>query len=91
MVRFYELWLDEQLPPAKALARAQIWMAQTTNEEKIQCFSNERLLQLAQRLPPDVYGDLQNEWEQVRDELRKKHPQHFKHPVHWAGFYFTGL
>lgn len=75
MVRFYELWQDQGLEPAAALAAAQRWVRDTTNGEKQARFAG--LAALAPRLT-----QAQTEfWETARGHAD---------PANWAGFVHVG-
>jgi len=82
MVRFYELWRDDQLQPAEALRRAQQWLRDTTNAEKHNHFQGAMRPQ-GQGAPtatgPTPHDTTQ--WEEARSK---------KHPVYWAAFAYVG-
>jgi CHAT domain-containing protein len=86
MVRFYDLWRGEGLPPAEALQQAQIWLRDTTNAEKADCFGAELRESSATAMPVPLAEAL------LREALLR-HPtaeRTFDHPFHWAAFAFTG-
>lgn len=78
LVRFYDLWCGKkQLDPHKALWKAQQWLRDTTNVEKMEYFdqfSTAEFIQdeLFNRFPDDNARD-------------------FSHPFYWAAFYFVGI
>lgn len=74
MTRFYELWRVEQLSPPEALRRAQLWLRDSTNAEK-----HERYPALTQAGPDTPSA--RRHWRELRSHA---------HPVHWAGFVYTG-
>jgi CHAT domain-containing protein len=86
ITKFYDLWRDQALPPDQALRQAQIWLRDSTNEEKVTEFQSvlssstgDRMSQItAQRL----YDELAWEVKQERS---------FSHPFHWAAFSYTGV
>lgn len=78
LARFYELWRDDAnlVAPAEALRRAQCWLRDTTNGEKLELFP-EMLEATAARVPASGR------------QLWKRGHGH-RHPYHWAGFAYLG-
>ena len=86
MVRFYELWRDEGLPPATALRDAQVWMRDTTNDEKTAYFAGHMPQLGVTRMPADLASDaFRLVGVLPRDE------RSFAHPYHWAGIGYSGV
>ncbi len=86
MVRFYDLWRGDDLPPAEALRRAQIWLRDTTNAQKADYFGTELPELNSTRMPEPLADAL---FKQAA--LRKPDERAFAHPFHWAAFAFTGV
>nr|WP_290225481.1 CHAT domain-containing protein [Trichocoleus desertorum] len=87
LTKFYDLWRSEKpLPPDQALRQAQIWLRDTTNEEKIAEFKAFIPAFAGTRLSPTTAQELYNElaWE-------AKNERSFAHPFHWAAFTYTGV
>ena len=86
LTKFYQLWREHALPPDQALRQAQIWLRDTTNEEKIAEFKAFIPTFAATRLSPTTAQQLYNElaWE-------TKNERSFAHPFHWAAFNYTGV
>jgi CHAT domain-containing protein len=83
VARFYNLWKskDSQLSPAEALRQAQIWLRDTTNQEKRDYLHSTALI-------PGAAA------RSASDHLLLEFPQHersFAHPYYWAAFGYTGL
>jgi len=83
--KFYDLWCKQAIPPDQAVRQAQIWLRDTTNEEKIAEFKGFIPTSASTRLSPTTAQQLYNElaW-------KPKHEQSFAHPFHWAAFNYTG-
>ena len=92
LVRFYDFWQGEELPPAEALCRAQRWVRDTTNREKADYFhaflpefavGEEVPTGKASRAAADdLYGTLMGQ---------NLEQYEFAHPYYWAAFGFTGV
>jgi tetratricopeptide (TPR) repeat protein len=81
-IRFYELCLIERLAPPDALRKAQTWLRDTTNDEKIRQLQGP----WSRRLPSNVIED-------IVAFLKPLEPREltFSHPYHWAGYSFAGV
>jgi hypothetical protein len=77
LTRFYELWRNGPgMAPAEALRRAQAWMRDTSNGDKLEQHP-ALMADAAERVPANALRF----WEQ-----RHGH----RHPYHWAGFAYMG-
>jgi CHAT domain-containing protein len=87
LTKFYDLWRQQHLPPDQALRQAQIWLRDTTNEQKIQEFA-AALPELASPLRLSAATA-----RQLYDDLAFETPgdRPYAHPFHWAAFSYTGL
>ena len=83
LTRFYDLWRKEGLEPAIALRKAQIWLRDTTNGEKLTYFKTN-----LHQLPPEVSSFLRNK---ITDINADRTDRTFSHPFHWAAFSYTGI
>ena len=85
LTKFYDLWREQALPPDQALRQAQIWLRDSTNEEKIVEFQAFFPAFAVTRLSPTTAQQLYDElaWE-------AKNERSFAHPFHWAAFNYTG-
>jgi CHAT domain-containing protein len=88
IAKFYDLWHNEQIRPLdRALHQAQIWLRDTTNEEKIQELeASLPEFDNSQHFPEIVARDLYNKL-----ALNEPEDLDFAHPFHWAGFSYTGV
>ena len=84
MARFYELWRAEQLPPAVALQRAQIWLRDTSNKEKFLHFADS-----SSKLPEGTRTLFCDWFFKVEGSAMNAHK--YRDPVWWAAFHFTGV
>ncbi|MGG6269073.1 CHAT domain-containing tetratricopeptide repeat protein [Leptolyngbya sp. AN10] len=86
LTKFYDLWREQNLPPDQALRQAQIWLRDTTNEEKIAEFKTFIPAIANTRMSPTTAQQLYDElaWE-------TKNERSFAHPFHWAAFNYTGI
>jgi CHAT domain-containing protein len=75
MVRFYELWHGQGLPPAAALAEAQRWLRTATSEDIASCAEGLRAGPAKGPVPVRRHGQV---------------PGVFGHPYFWAPFALTG-
>ena len=86
LARFYDFWRKDGLEPAAALQKAQQWVRDTSNREKITYFKG---------FIPEFSGSRMAA--QTADFLYKQvilaHPddRDFAHPFHWAAFSYTGV
>ena len=89
MVRFYEIWREDNLEPPEALRQAQIWVRDTPNGEKAEYFGGflpEFDKTGSQRLPVHVADMLYKASASSRPDEND-----FEHPFYWAAFGYTGL
>ena len=86
MERFYRLWRQDGLTPGEALAAAQRWLRDTTNQEKSDYFGHDIPALAGTRMPETIAADF---FEQVAE--RCQHERAFTHPFWWAAFYLTGV
>ncbi|WNZ44018.1 CHAT domain-containing protein [Leptolyngbya boryana CZ1] len=86
ITKFYDLWREQNLLPDQALRQAQIWLRDTTNEEKIAEFKAFIPAITNTRMSPATAQQLYDElaWE-------AKNERSFAHPFHWAAFNYTGI
>ena len=58
LTRFYDFWRKENLEPSLALRRAQLWVRDTTSQEKAKYFKPDRpdLFQVLILLPPNEFA-----------------------------------
>jgi CHAT domain-containing protein len=82
MARFYNAWQFDGIAVIEALRKAQIWLRDTDNAEKIAYL---------RRLP--MKGECWNATECLVKELSSLAPTatSFSHPYHWAAFVLVGL
>jgi CHAT domain-containing protein len=86
MERFYRLWRAEGLAPAIALRDAQLWLRDTTNQEKADYFQRELPAGAGDRMPAAVAAGLYVDTAlRVDPEARA-----FSHPFWWGAFAMTG-
>ena len=84
LTKFYDLWRDHHLPPDQALRKAQIWLRDSTNDEKVQ--ELQPLLRSATRMSSDTAQELYDEL-----SMETLNDRTFAHPFHWAAFSYTGI
>ncbi len=83
LTKFYELWREKEIPPDQALRQAQIWLRDSTNDEKvIECKAAIDSTRMSQATAQQLYDELA--WE-------TKNERSFAHPFHWAAFTYTGI
>ena len=93
MARFYRQWHIDGHTPAMALQKAQLWMRDTTNDEKLQYFQQLDPA-LTDKMPDSTvrtfYKAVRTFCQELgwRDDLDVRD---FAHPVWWAAFYLTGV
>lgn len=90
MVRFYELLLQEHLPPPLALRQAQLWLRDATNAELDAYLSRHETIALArpsqsERMPLTALHTLLNHVLKGDPNARP-----YAHSYHWAPFVFYG-
>jgi CHAT domain-containing protein/tetratricopeptide (TPR) repeat protein len=82
MIRFYEFWRQKHLEPPEALRQAQIWVRDSTNEEKFtyleQAIEDTELSKKAIKRFKKELG------------FTSKAERSFAHPYYWAAFSYTG-
>ena len=84
MIEFYRLWRHKQLAPVKALRRAQQWLRDTTNAEKVETY--RRALDAgASWLPSRAEDDLMLVLEFLDANGREQEALSA-----WAGFAYVG-
>jgi CHAT domain-containing protein/tetratricopeptide (TPR) repeat protein len=86
LAKFYAIWREQDIAPDLALRQAQIWLRDTTNQEKIAEFQAAIPgFPASTRMSPTTAQQLYREmaWEEGRDRA-------FAHPFHWAAFSYTG-
>jgi CHAT domain-containing protein len=78
MVRFYDFWRKTGLEPVEALRQAQLWVRDSTNEEKLAYFKE--------------YAD-GTTFKRVRSEIgfSEMEGKNFAHPFNWATFSYIGV
>ena len=84
MTRFYELWRGGGNPPAVALQKAQKWLRDTRNDEKLRHFADS-----SSKLPETVRAHFISAIGWGDTETMKSRA--FDHPVLWAAFYLMGI
>jgi CHAT domain-containing protein len=86
IARFYDYWQIEKLDPDQALRQAQIWIRDTTNQEKADYLENQIPALSGDRLSPDVA-------EHFYEAIAFKDPsaKDFAHPYYWAAFGYFGV
>ena len=96
MERFYRLWRQEGLEPCEALRQAQLWVRDTTNREKSDCFGQDvsgqvvlsptdpSTTKMGEGIASEFFGHVMTH----SDGLDTRS---FEHPVWWAAFYLTGV
>jgi CHAT domain-containing protein/tetratricopeptide (TPR) repeat protein len=86
MVRFYELWIHERAEPLSAFCRAQIWLRDTTNTEKVE-WCKGWLAEFGGRA-----GPLSEAADRAYKFFRRRPPQQreFASPHYWGAFSYTG-
>ncbi|MBD2326243.1 CHAT domain-containing protein [Alkalinema sp. FACHB-956] len=86
LTKFYDLWREQHLPPDQALRQAQIWLRDTTNDQKVSEFKTFLPTITGTRMSPEIAQQLYDElaWED-KDE------RSFAHPFHWSAFSYTGV
>jgi CHAT domain-containing protein len=86
IARFYDYWQVEQLDLDRALRQAQIWVRDTTNEEKIVYLENQIPELSGQRMPISVVQKLYK-----AIALESPNDRGFAHPYFWAAFGYFGV
>ncbi|MBX3000890.1 MAG: CHAT domain-containing protein [Caldilineaceae bacterium] len=88
MERFYRCWREEGLAPVHALRRAQIWIRDTTNQEKADYFAQEFDERTTERMADAIAVEF---FSKVSLQRGKMEDRSFAHPAWWAAFTFTGV
>lgn len=88
MTEFYRLWRHQEhpVPPPRALAGAQVWMRDTTNEEKLRRYA-EASAAGAPWLPAEAAGRFRLALALRGDPAARS----YAHPDHWAAFGYVGV
>jgi CHAT domain-containing protein len=86
IARFYDYWQIEKLAPDPALRQAQIWIRDTTNQEKADYLETQIPALSGDRLSPTVA-------EHFYEAIAFKDPatKDFAHPYYWAAFGYFGV
>jgi CHAT domain-containing protein len=83
LTKFYELWREQHIPADQALRQAQIWLRDSTNDEKVIEFQTaiDRT-----RMSPATAQQLHKKlaW-------KPENERSFAHPYYWAAFSYTGI
>lgn len=86
MFRFYDAWRKEQLDPAEALHKAQLWLRRGDDAEHRAYFKSYL---------PELGGTGQaaDAAREAYWQLLTRHPDEIplSHPFHWAAFAYTGI
>jgi CHAT domain-containing protein/tetratricopeptide (TPR) repeat protein len=90
MERFYRLWREDGMEPAEALRQAQMWLRDTTNEQKREYFVAAWFNNAVDTgLNQDV--DIEFQMRSLLASWAKTQDDHeYAHPIHWAGFAYVG-
>ncbi|NMQ21094.1 CHAT domain-containing protein [Candidatus Competibacter phosphatis] len=87
LTRFHDFWRIEGLAINQALRRAQQWVRDTTNREKLVYFQDIIGGARASVVSPEgarsLYGEL--------DDYDEPDRRSFAHPYHWAAFSYVGV
>lgn len=86
LVRFYDFWQEENPEPGEALCKAQRWVRDTTNAEKIAYLKGLTQEQSASKIPASTVDYLYKAL-----ILSRPGDRDFAHPFHWAAFSYVGL
>ena len=86
MCRFYDLWREDGLPPAEALRRAQQWVRDTTNGEKVEYFKQPLPQFTGARMAVETADSLYKLF-----SVKDPNARDFSHPLHWAAFCYAGV
>ncbi|MFF4396446.1 CHAT domain-containing protein [Streptomyces sp. NPDC001480] len=89
MTEFYRLWrhAEEPVSPPEALARAQAWMRDTTNAEKLTGYE-KATADNAPWLPPAAARRFRLALKTAPGGVEARS---YHHPDHWAGFAYVGV
>jgi CHAT domain-containing protein len=93
--RFYDLWRPqgpgiEPLDPPEALRQAQIWVRDTTNDEKVAYFSNF-MPEFNSQTPTDKMAAETANYLHKALIFSRPQEQDFEAPFHWAAFTYVGV
>jgi CHAT domain-containing protein len=86
IAKFYEYWQSDKLDIAQSLRQAQIWIRDTTNQEKATYLERQIPALWGDRLSPTVA-------EHFYEAIAFKDPaaKDFAHPYYWAAFGYFGV
>jgi CHAT domain-containing protein len=85
MARFYHLWREEGNSPQEALRQAQIWLRDSTTEQKKQLFKHFVDRQSARMSADTAQAFYQHiGWDDPQARV-------FESPYYWAAFTYTGV
>ena len=85
MAKFYELWRNKEHEPPEALRKAQQWVRDTTNREKVAYFENYLTEFSTDEKSTDTAYNL------YKLAIQKNlNTRDFAHPFYWAAFTYTG-
>ncbi len=87
MTKFYDLWRRKQFEPSEALRQAQIWVRDSTNQEKLDYFESKDLPIHTRN--PKLAEELIDKLHE-RIGFRDPDAHDFAHPFHWAAFQYVG-
>ncbi|NER83479.1 MAG: CHAT domain-containing protein, partial [Leptolyngbya sp. SIO1D8] len=88
--RFYDYWRQDGLHPSEALHRAEIWVRDTTNGEKITYFERFMPYSMPQLSTDKMAGQVADFlWKELM--LENCDERSFAHPFHWAAFTYVGV
>ena len=88
LTKFYDLWREHHLPPDQALRKAQIWLRDMTNREKLADFKSNSQSVDGLKTSSENAEFLRN---RIMDLDANRDDRSFAHPFHWAAFYYTGV
>jgi CHAT domain-containing protein len=91
MVRFYDLWRCENLPPPDALCQAQKWVRDTTNQQKYDYLKTHfQAIAIKQKISGQEVSNLLRDF--MLQYIYEDGPESrsFAHLFHWAAFSYTG-
>lgn len=86
MEHFYQMHLQDDLPPATALRQAQRWLRDLTAGQLRQRFATEREALLTNHMLGDVVSRQYRRFAEMEPDARP-----FAHPFYWAAFTFSGV
>lgn len=86
LVRFYDYWRKDKIQPSQALYQAQLWVRDTTNDEKLTYFEKCRADAASSSVLADTFNWLYNSLFDYYDPAECS----FTHPCYWAAFSYFG-